>query len=958
MSFAVASRRHVVIAPLPRNSTPDIYSTRIPNYHTSNTIEMAEEVKLSKDTLALFKHYSGWEDNERVKQNIIKVRDEALGIYAYPCLQRNRFLESRMKQHFYYNTLLQSCENAIASGGSLKLLDVGCCFGTDVRQLVLDGFPAHEITALDMSQDFIDLGYKLFHHGPESLPVRFIAADMLADDFWESHGDLKGAFDVVYTGSFYHLFDEAECVQVTKVLAALTKPGGAVFGRQRGHKDTDEAAAGHMQYNNKPRKLYSPKSFATLWKETVGWEKCEARTTNGEGDDGSREASERGFLEWVRTAKWGSGTEFSYGAQLRSLGRQRPTEAVQGQGKTAQRRRVLPLTSPAMFSSAPSSSQNPADRPSSAASSSTTSRSPGSSKKQNPFKRLIQLSRSSSLIKSASSSRPSSRQQEYYGHPLPSFNSYPTDSLHTPAGTPTVEHQEIVFDCVEYVTVGGRFMPVKPSNHWRRLPTELKLQILSHLSPSDRMAASRTCKDFQKHCSDGSLWSTFDTKTFYSKISADQLVKLIASAGSFIQDLNLRGCAQLREKEVDLIAHACRNLSAVSLEGVRAFDGPALSHLLTRNSRLLHLDVSTLNCVTNSTCQQIALACPRLETIDLSWCSNVDARGVQRLLQGCSQIKSLAICECTGFNQPRAMLALHDCETLERLHMSGCTDLSDDSIKVLMEGLDEDNYDLPPPKRLTHLNLSRCKDLTDAALRYMAGPFANLKKLEMANLPSITDNGLCVLLGTLPSLTHLDLENCAQLTDRTLSVLAMAPCAPQLKHLQLSYCEQVTDVGVGAILQECAALKQLDLDNTKITNAVLADAVRLVRHRPQGSPHLCLVCYDCANVTWAGVREVLSLNAEIKPTSSTNSIVRLKCYYGWQKVVNAHTRRVLRGDIAQANHIEKDWAAWQMCDEEITASGNMSRYREHRRLGRRRLVEIGELDPAQVESRRSRCSIM
>lgn len=48
-------------------------------------------------------------------------------------------------------------------------------------------------------------------------------------------------------------------------------------------------------------------------------------------------------------------------------------------------------------------------------------------------------------------------------------------------------------------------------------------------------------------------------------------------------------------------------------------------------------------------------------------------------------------------------------------------------------------------------------------------------------------------------------------------------------------------------------------------------------------------------------------------------LVQLKCFYGWQPMVDAHMTRVLRGDaasLASANRLETKWAEHMMGAEE------------------------------------------
>ena len=92
--------------------------------------------------------------------------------------------------------------------------------------------------------------------------------------------------------------------------------------------------------------------------------------------------------------------------------------------------------------------------------------------------------------------------------------------------------------------------------------------------------------------------------------------------------------------------------------------------------------------------------------------------------------------------------------------------------------------------------------------------------------------------------------------------------------LSISYCESLGDTGMIPVLKTCTNLRSLEMDNTRISDLVLTEAAAMVRQRAPRTlirdkgaftpaTGLRLVAYDCQNVTWTGVREVLSRNAEV-----------------------------------------------------------------------------------------------
>lgn len=147
------------------------------------------------------------------------------------------------------------------------------------------------------------------------------------------------------------------------------------------------------------------------------------------------------------------------------------------------------------------------------------------------------------------------------------------------------------------------------------------------------------------------------------------------------------------------------------------------------------------------------------------------------------------------------------------------------------------------------------------------------------------------------------------------------------------------------VVKACINLRSVDMDNTKISDLVLAEAASMVRARSsrttcaRSRPRvgLKLVVFDAQNVTWTGIREVLSRNSEIKKPSGTQpgptyptEIIELKCFYGWQQTVFEHTKRVLRGDLPAAGRLERKWAEYMMANEEAGAGGAGVRRRRRR----------------------------
>jgi F-box/leucine-rich repeat protein 2/20 len=487
---------------------------------------------------------------------------------------------------------------------------------------------------------------------------------------------------------------------------------------------------------------------------------------------------------------------------------------------------------------------------------------------------------------------------------------------------------------------------------WGEMPHEIKLSIFSYLKPKQLVRASVVSKDFYKTCFDGQLWTCFDASEFYKDIPAESLAKIIVTAGPFVKDLNLRGCVQVEHyKRAEVVVKACKNLINATLEGCRNFQRSTLHNLLKSNERLANLNLTGLTAVTNGTCKIIAQSCPSLKMFNVSWCTHMDARGIRTVILGCPELRDLRAGEVRGFSSIELAQDIFETNRLERLVLSGCTDITDQALQTMIVGQDPELdilSDLPivPTRKLRHVDLSRCNRLTSAGVKVLAHMVPELEGLQLSGCSALTDIALSDLLATTPRLTHLDLEELAELTNTLLSEhLAKAPCAPNLEHLSISYCENLGDTGMLPVIRACTSLQSIDMDNTRISDLVLAEAASMVRSRssrttcPRSRPRIGLrmVVFDCQNVTWTGIREVLSRNLEVKKPTGVEvvvtyptEIIGLKCFYGWQMTVDEHMRRVLGGDLPAASRLERKWTEYMMANEEAGAGGAGLRRRRRR----------------------------
>jgi len=148
--------------------------------------------------------------------------------------------------------------------GNENFLDLGCCFGQELRKLVADGAHSENLYGSDLRPEFFDLGYKLFRD-KESLNSTFIAADIFDES--SALSSLDGNIDIIYAGSFLHLFGYDDQVKVCKRIVKLLrdKKGSLLLGRQVG----DVVASETVHNTNKNLNMFrhNSESFKKMWEE-------------------------------------------------------------------------------------------------------------------------------------------------------------------------------------------------------------------------------------------------------------------------------------------------------------------------------------------------------------------------------------------------------------------------------------------------------------------------------------------------------------------------------------------------------------------------------------------------------------------------------------------------------------------------------------------------------------------
>lgn len=144
------------------------------------------------------------------------------------------------------------------------VLDVGCCFGQDMRRLAVDsGADTSRWFGTDLNGELWDIGRDLFRDA-DQFKAGFIQGDLLDlnSPLW-TRSELRGKVDVMIACQVFHIFSWAQHIQVlSSVATRLSKPGTVILGLGIANVDAFEVKTQWGQ-----NYLHNVETFEKMWKE-------------------------------------------------------------------------------------------------------------------------------------------------------------------------------------------------------------------------------------------------------------------------------------------------------------------------------------------------------------------------------------------------------------------------------------------------------------------------------------------------------------------------------------------------------------------------------------------------------------------------------------------------------------------------------------------------------------------
>ena len=189
-----------------------------------------EDLELSENATWLFEQ-CGLAELSDIRSRLKRAQEGVLeacaadGTKPFSCVRRFAFAEPRLCRHPRY-------PHVMALSPSPRIVDFGCCMGTDICWLVAQGADPAEVTGLDCSSSLLEAGRVLWSGAPGEPCLR--PCDLLSPESVETALADRPTPLAVHAGSVLHTFEHPDQVlTVIRAAHALLPKDGVFFGSNK-----------------------------------------------------------------------------------------------------------------------------------------------------------------------------------------------------------------------------------------------------------------------------------------------------------------------------------------------------------------------------------------------------------------------------------------------------------------------------------------------------------------------------------------------------------------------------------------------------------------------------------------------------------------------------------------------------------------------------------------------------
>lgn len=405
------------------------------------------------------------------------------------------------------------------------------------------------------------------------------------------------------------------------------------------------------------------------------------------------------------------------------------------------------------------------------------------------------------------------------------------------------------------------------------LPEIVLLKVFSFLPVADLGRAAKVCSDWRRLAYDHTLWKAVNIKRQAAKLDEDTLHMLIRTRFSHsLSILHLGGCkislellselnrkckslkylifsrgSKLRPpspppKYTEVTYEFPSQLELVELRPIKgdfAFLGRISRHfcevkylgvgnnsskgavpaMFSKMQRLVILDCTNCDTITDEVIGKVAECCPLLESFCLNGCKYIYGRTFCTLFRSCSRLRTILL-RYTPVRDDCFVIPEWKYVPVEELDISACSNITQIGLISLVTHV----------KTLRYLNLSYCgvgRAVTDSVLLQMARleTGTNLEMLDVRWSLTLTPEALYILSRSCPKLKCLGVYQSSSINPSAMAeVLRMLPKLEVLEYGAFGKASISESMFFPNLIRHCESLEAVSLINFASMDSV-ADAV-------------------------------------------------------------------------------------------------------------------------------------
>jgi len=350
-----------------------------------------------------------------------------------------------------------------------------------------------------------------------------------------------------------------------------------------------------------------------------------------------------------------------------------------------------------------------------------------------------------------------------------------------------------------------------------QLPDTIITSILSFLPSKQLVRVSLTCRRLHQLSWQPCLWISIHLSSDCP--SPDKAVRCILTRLVLAhnqQGLNvlqitavrLSGAVSVTDRSLALLSRNVPLLEELELQKCVHVTNGGLLDLVTRCSRLNHLDVTGCPMISSINLGN-SKRLISLSHLDLSECSSLDDTGLAMTVTNCPRITHLYLRKCVQISDTGVRSIASYCPQLRELSLSDCPLLTDSGLISLAS--------IGPSLR--YLSIAKCPSITSSGVHHVTSHCYKLRYINVRGCEDVTDSTLDSLSRSCSRLRSLDLGKCG-ITDKGLQRLSKQ--LPRLRKLSVRECPGVGDKGVAALAKGCPGLLHLNVQGCQVSLEICA----------------------------------------------------------------------------------------------------------------------------------------